>query len=450
MNADPWQHELSRRMSRPQRHRLLQGYPMLPLMQPALPQHPLVNLRLDPTRRLIVGVLPHPFCNPKVRGCGFCTFPHERFGKTAMAAMGAKVLRELDRAVELNPALSGRRVDALYFGGGTANLTPPDQLRALGERVARMFDCSDAEVSLEGVPRYFLLDGEAQLEVLQGLPVAHRRISMGVQTFDPAWLKRMGRDAFGGREEIGRVVRAAHARGFTASADLLFNLPGAGLEAALEDIRIAIELGLDQICTYNLVLTRELDTEWAKDEALVGAMLPPQKALETWLAVREALLAAGYQQTTLTNFERGDRRFLYERASFDPASYDALGFGPAGISTVTIGRWAVKWVNAMGSEAYAGMPERVFDYHGEDLRLLHLTRQLSALRVDAQAYRAFFGTDAVADFSQAFAAIEAAGLIEVPGLKLTPKGMFYADAVAGLLAHRRVKRDDRVLHHSMG
>ncbi len=33
----------------------------------------------NPDRGLLVGVLPHSFCNPAVAGCGFCTFPHETF-----------------------------------------------------------------------------------------------------------------------------------------------------------------------------------------------------------------------------------------------------------------------------------------------------------------------------------------------------------------------------------
>src|ERR1019366_8324745 len=73
--------ELRRRMQRPQRHRLLHGYPLAA----ALPrisgdQHRDTILPdFDPRRGLLVGVLPHPFCNPKVAGCGFSTFPHEAF-----------------------------------------------------------------------------------------------------------------------------------------------------------------------------------------------------------------------------------------------------------------------------------------------------------------------------------------------------------------------------------
>ena len=80
------------------------------------------------------------------------------------------------------------------FGGGTANLTPRPELERLGQVLASSFDVRESEATLESVPRYLLLRDEALLDVLAGMDVGHRRISMGVQTFDPEWLRRMGRD----------------------------------------------------------------------------------------------------------------------------------------------------------------------------------------------------------------------------------------------------------------
>src|SRR5690554_7718664 len=104
---------LARRMAGPQRHRLLRGYPALPLMRQAAPlrgarrhlngalpgsEPPFVDI--DPTRTLIVGVIPHTFCQPKVAGCGFCTFgqnQYRRMGMThAMAALSVEIERSLD------------------------------------------------------------------------------------------------------------------------------------------------------------------------------------------------------------------------------------------------------------------------------------------------------------------------------------------------------------------
>src|SRR5688500_1470028 len=111
--------ELRRRMSLPQRHRLLQGYPMAPLMAPAPPgcRDLFGQIEGDAARPLIVGVLPHTFCNPKVKGCGFCTFPHEAFANEPARRVVAQVAAEIEQAARRHPALRGRRVDAVYFGG---------------------------------------------------------------------------------------------------------------------------------------------------------------------------------------------------------------------------------------------------------------------------------------------------------------------------------------------
>src|SRR5262245_28806347 len=83
--------ELARRMTRPQRHRLLHGYPMAPLLLPDFAERPWATLDLDPSRPILVGVLPHTFCNPQVRGCGFCTFPHEKHSNAAARAVVTRV-----------------------------------------------------------------------------------------------------------------------------------------------------------------------------------------------------------------------------------------------------------------------------------------------------------------------------------------------------------------------
>jgi oxygen-independent coproporphyrinogen-3 oxidase len=446
--------ELARRMAGPQRHRLLQGYPMLPVMRSADPERPLGDVSVDAARRLIVGVLPHPFCNPQVTGCGFCTFPHEAFRRSAADATTIAVAAEVRARTAARPALRGRRVDALYFGGGTANLTPPDAFRHLGAALTEAFDLGGAELSFEGVPRYFLARGGDLLEAFDALPARHRRLSMGVQTFQPAWIERMGRRAFGGRAEVAQVVQRAHARGMTASCDLLINLPGQPLADMLEDVRTAAALGLDQICVYHLVLFEGLGTAWSRDPAMLAARPSNEAAFRNWQAVRRWLLAHGYVQSTLTNFERAEvasspRRFVYEELSFRPEQTDGIGFGPGGITCFTdsAGGRAIKLVNAAGSEAYRAEVtsrgtafDRAFRYAARDLRLLHLTRTLARLEVDRATYRTSLGTDPLEDFPGAFGALADADLVTIDdrAVRLTERGMFYADAVAGLLAWRRV------------
>jgi coproporphyrinogen III oxidase-like Fe-S oxidoreductase len=445
---------LQARLARPQRHRLLHGYPLAAAMatRPAG-----VDLDVEPTdaRGLLVGLLPHPFCNPTVSGCGFCTFAHERYHGDRAAEVVRHVIGEIEGRVARQPRLAGRPIHGLYFGGGTANLTPAGPFRDLCRTLARCFDLSGAEVTLEGVPAYFLKRQPLLLDVLrEELPARHFRISMGIQTFDEQRLRQMGRQAFGDVGTFVEAVEAAHARGFTASADLLFNLPDQSLAEMQRDVDRADALGLDHLGLYHLVLFRGLGTAWSRDAKMLAGLPTNERAAANWLALRGRLLARDFVQTTLTNFERrafleDDRRFVYEEFSFRPDRFDMLGFGPGGISFAADPDFVggLKLLNPDSAADYttaaqrtAAPWDRYFAYDGDDLRVFYLTRRLAALHIDRHEYRALFGTDVLEDMASAVGAAAAEGLLEVHDdtIRPTPRGMFFADAVASLLAQGRV------------
>jgi oxygen-independent coproporphyrinogen-3 oxidase len=450
------------RMQKPQRHRLLHGYPLAAAMRRREPGQPAEDLIFDPHagRDLLVGVLPHPFCNPAVTGCGFCTFPHERYhagraGEVVAGEVVNHVVLEIGGRLARQPALARRRVSALYFGGGTANLTPAEPFRRLCRRLAAAFDLSGAEVTLEGVPAYFILRQPLLMDILrEEMPAHHFRLSMGVQTFDEERLRQMGRLAFGGADSFAKVVELAHARGFTISADLLFNLPGQSVGEMCQDVERAVRIGLDHLGLYHLVLFRGLGTDWSRDPAILARLPTNEQSAGHWLALRELLLECGFVQTTLTNFEKacyqGDgRRFLYEELSFQPDSHDMAGFGPGAISFAADRPFTggLKLLNPDAADSYvAGVRigqspwDRYFEYDPLDLRIFYLTRRLAALEIDRRRYAQLFGTDPLADFPGAFGALLSAGLLEVTAtaIRPTPHGMFYADSIAALLAWRQI------------
>lgn len=456
---------LDKFMKRPQRHRLLHGYPLAAAMPYAeesiktqIAAHTdRVSFRPETGEQLLVGVLPHPFCNPKIRGCGFCTFPHESFSSAKSAAVVGGVINEIDASLARNESLSGAKVSALYFGGGTANLTPPKPFQALAQKIAESFDLSESEVSLEGVPRNFVRGEPRLLDVLQQeLPARHFRISMGMQTFSEERIKQMGRIGFGHPSMFASVVSAAHQRGMTASGDLLFNLPHQSLDEMRDDLRQAIDIGLDQICLYHLVLFQGLGTVWSRDASLISSLPSNEIAAENWMILREELMNNGYHQTSLTNFERDQlqsdpRRYRYEPISYSSANCRVLGFGPAGISYTSMdgeNHLAVKTMNPESSAEYLQAVEhsnipwnRYFQYAQQDLELLHFTRRLAALTIRKSEFDRLFGDRAWSRYFEQFELLESEGLVRqgLDEVSLTPRGMFYSDSVTGLLADSHLK-----------
>ena len=458
LTESPDLRELRRRMAKPQRHRLLHGYPLAAAMPSADALKRLGTSPFDGTtgRELLIGVLPHPFCNSGVKGCGFCTFLHEHYSAAKAAAVVERVIQDIQASVFAEPALYRRSVTGLYFGGGTANLTPAESFRALCRKLNAVFDLSGAEVTLEGVPAYFIKRKPLLLDILRKeIHARHFRISMGIQTFDRRRLRQMGRLAFGTRKTFREVVELAHSRGMTVSGDLLFNLPGQSLEEMRQDVREALLIGLDHLGLYHLVMFKGLRTAWSRDAALLASLPSNHAAADNWEALRELLQASGFRQTTLTNFERAEfhadaRRFIYEESSSQPDRFEMLGFGPAAISfTADKGLCrAVKTLNPASSAEYMAAVQRGgrvwdrgFAYQAEDLKIFYLTRRLAALRIDRRAYANTFASDAVADLSREFEALQAEQLVEVTteAIRPTPRGMFYADSIASLLAFRRLR-----------
>jgi oxygen-independent coproporphyrinogen-3 oxidase len=448
---------LRERMQKPQRHRLLHGYPLAAAMHSRnVDSHE--ELLFDPRtdRGLLVGVLPHPFCNPAVTGCGFCTFPHETYNATRSAVVVEHVIQEIEQRLRLDPGLQRRRVTGLYFGGGTANLTPPESFRQLCQALHSAFDLSRAEVTLEGVPAYFI-KRRALLDILrEELPARHYRISMGIQTFDTTQLQRMGRLAFGTRTTFHDVVQLGHRLGFTVSADLLFNLPGQTLEQMQGDLEQAMKIGLDHLGLYHLVLFAGLGTAWSRQPEMLAGLPSNKEACDRWLVLREKLLTIGFYQTTLTNFEREEFRsskcrFQYEESSFLPDRFEMLGFGPSGISCVASAAFVtgLKTLNCATADGYINAVrsrvtpwDRFFRYKPRDLRIFYLTRRLAALEINRDDYQRLFGVDPLIDFGREFLALENEGLIETTATTIhpTPRGMFYADSIAALLAWRQIQQ----------
>jgi len=448
---------LQRRMKLPQRHRLLHAYPLHAGMRhfdKLTPEHQVSmaesrRISKGQKRGVLVGVLPHPFCNPAVRGCGYCTFPHQKYRRSGAEAVVQAVIKEIKRCYADNPEMGSVPVQGLYFGGGTANLTPVKSLTELCRVLNSRFDLSQAEVTLEGVPGYFLKRDRPLYALQQTLDADHFRISMGIQSFDPQQLKRMGRQAFGDAETFADVVRYAHQNDATVSGDLLFNLPGQSIGAMHDDLHQAIDIGLDQICLYHLVMFRGLGTEWSRDPELLAQLPSNQQASDHWQALRNELLKAGYVQTTLTNFERAElndspRRFKYENMSFQPDQFDMLGFGPSSISFFADKHFSsgLKTVNPVSASDYVRRVDngqvswdRYHHYSEYGLKLFYLTRRLAGLSIDPGEYREIFDGSIWDDFEGQLNSFFDANLVANTGSAIVPlpNGMFYADAMASLL-----------------
>lgn len=192
-----------------------------------------------------------PWCAKK---CPYCDFnSHPARGQIPEAEYVQALIRDLD--FELREAES-RPVRSIFFGGGTPSLFSGGAIARILEACAsRLQLAADIEITLEANP------GTADAGNFRGYRGAGvNRLSIGVQSFDNAQLRALGR--IHGRNEALRAVELARSAGFSnLNLDLMFALPQQTLAAAMQDLNAALALGPEHLSWYHLTL--EPNTEFA-------------------------------------------------------------------------------------------------------------------------------------------------------------------------------------------
>lgn len=184
-----------------------------------------------------------PWC---VRKCPYCDFnSHELRGETPEQDYVRALIMDLELAL---PQIWGRRVYSIFFGGGTPSLF---SARAIEELLAafraRLNLAADAEITLEANPGTF---ESAKFRDYRACGV--NRLSIGIQSFDPAKLQALGRIHDG--EEARRAIGIAQAHFDNINLDLMYALPQQTLAQAEQDIATAAGYGSSHLSAYQLTL----------------------------------------------------------------------------------------------------------------------------------------------------------------------------------------------------
>ncbi len=265
-----------------------------------------------------------PFCKTRCSYCDFNTYTNLGFlyGRYANA-LSNEIERTL-AAVSTGsynpllplppvPATPGGRlpVSTIFLGGGTPSLLPPVLLQKIMEAIGRHAILSEAtEVTAEANP------GTLSLEKLRALrDMGINRLSFGVQTFDDALLKALGRTHNGaGAVEAYDMARRA---GFdNMNLDFIYGLPEQTLLGWRATLERAISLRPEHLSLY--ALTIEENT--AMGRALVrGSLRQPEDDLmaDMYLLALELLDRAGYVQYEISNWAL-PTNLIHHGGSVDP------------------------------------------------------------------------------------------------------------------------------------
>jgi oxygen-independent coproporphyrinogen-3 oxidase len=255
-----------------------------------------------------------PWC---VRKCPYCDFnSHEAKGGLPEADYSAALIADLEQAL---PRIWGRRVSTIFIGGGTPSLMSAATVDTLLAAVrARLILQPEAEITLEANP------GTVEADRFQGYRQAGvNRLSLGIQSFDDASLRALGRIHNG--SEARRAIEVAQRYFDNVNLDLMYALPRQGLEAARRDLESAIAFGTDHLSAYHLTL--EPNTRFAFDPPpLPDADL----AADIEDMVEETLAGVGFHHYETSAFAKPGRECRHNLNYWHFGDYLGIGAGAHG------------------------------------------------------------------------------------------------------------------------
>jgi oxygen-independent coproporphyrinogen-3 oxidase len=258
-----------------------------------------------------------PFCRSR---CHFCAFYLEIYRDDHAQSFLTALSREMQLHVAQQP-LGGRRLDSVYFGGGTPTALRTEDLCDILSGVRTNFGLTrDAEITIEAHPDTVAVEG------LRALSAAgFNRISFGVQSLDEKELTQIGRPVLS--DTTHKAVASARQAGFTnINLDLMYGLPGQTLDSWLGTVDHALALEPTHLSCY--ALTVENNTRLIVDIRR-GTRDNPEELLQNAMENEAArrLAGAGFHHYEISNYSRPGYTCRHNRLYWENGEY--LGMGPS-------------------------------------------------------------------------------------------------------------------------
>ncbi len=262
-----------------------------------------------------------PFC---ANHCVFCGFYRNAWKDSQSSVYTDKIIEEM--AAEAEVRTGKGKIRAVYFGGGTPTaLLTEDIVRLIRACYQYLPLAEDCEFTIEGRMSHFNLEkAQACLEA------GANRISIGVQTFNTAIRRRLGRKHSG--DEAFEYLAKLCELDAVIVADLMFGLPNQTDEVWQNDIARAAELPLSGLDTYAFNLYPMLPINRMIEKGAFPT--PPGFDIQAdqYAYTVETLLEKGWEQVSNSHFAypgRGERN-RYNTLIKSDISCLAFGSGAGG------------------------------------------------------------------------------------------------------------------------
>ena len=269
------------------------------------------------------GVYVHwPFCAAK---CPYCDFnSHVRHGGVDQATFMEAYAREIEYAAGMS---GSRSVSSIFFGGGTPSLMELKTVDFILEHIGKHWTiASDAEISLEANPSSV---EAARFAGYNGAGI--NRVSLGIQSFDDAQLKFLGR--LHSADEARRAIDIAQNQFARSSFDLIYARPGQTAEDWEAELNHALSLSAGHLSLYQLTI--EGGTPFFNLRE-AGKLIPLEEepSAELYELTHSLTADKGYEAYEISNHalpgQQCEHNLIYWRG------HDYAGIGPGAHGRITM------------------------------------------------------------------------------------------------------------------
>jgi oxygen-independent coproporphyrinogen-3 oxidase len=229
-----------------------------------------------------------------------------------------------------------KKISSIFFGGGTPSLMKPEMVFEIIQKAKKKFEIADdIEITLEANPSSF------ETEKFKAFKDAGiNRVSIGVQSFDEAALKFLGRkhdknQAIHAIEQAGKIFG-------NFSFDLIYALPKQTLESWQKELDFALQFNTPHLSLYQLTI--EKGTPFYADFHK-GKFKLPEEDLQTDLYIEtvEKCAKAGLERYEISNFAKPAYESQHNMNYWLQNDYIGIGPGAHGrLSKLEVGSWKLE------------------------------------------------------------------------------------------------------------
>lgn len=368
-----------------------------------------------------------PFCRKRCKFCYFRLYTDKNADevKTYCSALA----REIEM-YDNRPALAGRPVKFVYFGGGTPSYIAAKHLRVLVDRVKAVLPWDQAEeVAFECEPGTL---SEAKLAAIRDIGVT--RLSLGVQHFDDNILEINGR-AHVSRETYRALEWIRPLEFDQLNIDLIAGLIGETWGTWRDSVQKSIDAGPDSVTVYQMELPYNTQFSAQHQAGTLEAPLADWDLKRAWHDYAfEQLAAAGYEVSSAYTMVRQDKRgrFAYRDSLWRGADMLGTGISSFGHLSGVHGQNTANWQRYLELIEAGKLPlERAHPTTAHERLTREMILQLKTGHLQAEYFHRKFGVDILEHFAGAYAILETQGML-VTGpdtVELTRNGLLQVDSL---------------------